>query len=1061
MALRDNLNLSPESAAAEIDRRRKCASAFLKRDHAARDKAFKTEGAQPLGRDKNEVLEGEGSASLEFGNLHSTKSAAVTLSPRSKLRRAVHKLVLISRFNRLSRTKIDSKLDFRDAVSSIRVTRPAGGAVGDDRRDKASHALIMDQHIRESSDYYSYAFRRQLLSDDEVLPWYLIRPDTAPRIAWDVLALLIVVYFSITVPIALSFEVPSTRAGAAFDHFSNVFFIIDIVLSFITTFKVDGVWVDDAKVVRREYMSFWFPIDVISSFPIDWVMMLSSDDGGTSTSSINKIVRLMRLYKMFRLLRLARLFPRVMVHFETSVKVNPAIFKLGKTLVILVMTWHLIGCAYWFVVRSEYGGTRECDALVGRPPRTCFVNHCLCDVDLTRDESRITVLNDMDVSWYDPFNPDIWVPHPMHANSGTFEQYTIAFFFSVEITTSVGNNVSPRSVTEYIFTIVAIVVSLIMYSSIISTVSAYVSNEGGEVAQKRVMREKVVAYLESRRVPFFFQKVILDYFAHRWDTPGTVGVSGKSAEQELLGDLPPAIRSHLSMIVNRDIIARLPIFHLMPIAVYLRQMKRLKTTVFLPSEFIIRQGDVGDSIFFVTRGKVDAVLPNGITVFATHKPGDIFGEHSLLWLSKRDASYRAVNFVDTFEMTRPDFTELYITAPDFIREVQRIDATREKTRLAFEAGTTRGASSPAASPAAPSAQTLDPSGGSGAETAKRGPASSAKVAPLQMMKSSSADDDDTVLSTVRGMRLDAHGASGNGAAIRPNAGVGLDARTVTPSIHSIEPAEPNRLGSNFLSRVSSVESARFNAQASSREMSRSNSLSKFPVPRSVSMPETSVLVAAPTVGASHETTHPRLSLLAEMAARPTIDIGSWHPSSPASNLRPLLRQQSQQFDMAALVAEEELALDEEELAAALLVDDFDSGFGGDDTAANRSAERSHVESSPRHLPAFLQAQRDDRDHGEQPWPNADSSRSSNTFDGASNESIVHKILIPPAPRMFSLRSTPSFPAEARGQGSAVATRAARLLTMPSTGEGNESMRRIGTDFSSENEFVARFQQLRE
>jgi hypothetical protein len=90
-------------------------------------------------------------------------------------------------------------------------------------------------------------------------------------------------------------------------------------------------------------------------------------------------------------------------------------------------------------VRLEYGGTVTCAPEEGRPDRLCFVNQCLCSVDITKDPTLITILtassspgNDThssysseavtDTSWYDPNNPDLWVPPPYMANEDTMSQ---------------------------------------------------------------------------------------------------------------------------------------------------------------------------------------------------------------------------------------------------------------------------------------------------------------------------------------------------------------------------------------------------------------------------------------------------------------------------------------------------------------------------------------------------------------------------------------------------------------------------------------------------------------
>ena len=121
--------------------------------------------------------------------------------------------------------------------------------------------------------------------------------------------------------------------------------------------------------------------------------------------NINKILRMLRLFKLFRLLRLLKLFPKLLAILETSIKIDPSVLLFLRSVLMLLMMWHLMGCSYWYMVRQMYGGTAVCPDIEGRPPRTCFVNQCLCDVDLSRDVTRITLLPGTDSTFYDPDYP--------------------------------------------------------------------------------------------------------------------------------------------------------------------------------------------------------------------------------------------------------------------------------------------------------------------------------------------------------------------------------------------------------------------------------------------------------------------------------------------------------------------------------------------------------------------------------------------------------------------------------------------------------------------------------
>ena len=111
---------------------------------------------------------------------------------------------------------------------------------------------------------------------------------------------------------------------------------------------------------------------------------------------------MLRLFKLVRLLRLLKLFPRLLASLDGTINLDATMLRFSKSVVMLCMMWHMMACAYWFMVRTEYGGMLPCPF---RPEITCFVNQCLCYSDITRDASNITVLPESDITWYDPYYP--------------------------------------------------------------------------------------------------------------------------------------------------------------------------------------------------------------------------------------------------------------------------------------------------------------------------------------------------------------------------------------------------------------------------------------------------------------------------------------------------------------------------------------------------------------------------------------------------------------------------------------------------------------------------------
>jgi CRP-like cAMP-binding protein len=604
--------------------------------------------------------------------------------PQKRFKRAVQRVIFINRFkDHGGGAGDDDTLNGLDAqASSVTGIEPrhrlasAGSVVGKGRSTKRSVAgKSVDAYIKNLVDLYEYAQTRVI--DDKInkekLPWHVIHPDSMIKTSWDIMTLVLVVYFAFMVPYRIGFDIPLTSGEQLFDVMSDVIFIIDLFVSFRTAFKEDGILVYSSGRMAESYMKSWFFIDILASFPIGWFM------SGAETK-VNKLFRMLRLFKLFRILRLIKLFPRIMAMVETSIKLNPSLLRFARSFIILFIIWHNIGCLYYFVAREEYGGVVPCvsaaDAAAGQPigEGFCFVNHCVCRG--SDDASQLQVITDTIDGWYDPRSPDLWVPHFTLANAPLSTQYWQSLFWAVEVTTGIGDDIQPKSDTEVAFTVVMAVLGLVVYSVIIGSAASALQNLDADAATRRQTLETATNFMRARKVPPFFQKIIKDYYEHMWATP-------RDAE-EVFADLPPSLRARLSIVINRDLVDRVPILQTIPADVYIRTVRRLDRATYLPGEYVARQGQGGECMFLIDRGRVDAVLPNGKTVFMTLYPGDFFGESSMLYGTLRDASFRAVDYLDLFIMDKSTFDELSVAAMGFVNEVRRVDAERQAARLRLE-----------------------------------------------------------------------------------------------------------------------------------------------------------------------------------------------------------------------------------------------------------------------------------------------------------------------------------------------------------------------------------------
>ena len=142
----------------------------------------------------------------------------------------------------------------------------------------------------------------------EMLAWKksLIAPNGPRKARWDWFVLLLVFYTSISVPFQLSFYAftnpENNMAFFVLDILIDLCFIVDVGVSWRTSYyDREGVLVTDYVLVRKQYLKFWFWIDIFASFPFQYVgdlILIGSDDTTPAAFKIPSLVKLLRVLRL-------------------------------------------------------------------------------------------------------------------------------------------------------------------------------------------------------------------------------------------------------------------------------------------------------------------------------------------------------------------------------------------------------------------------------------------------------------------------------------------------------------------------------------------------------------------------------------------------------------------------------------------------------------------------------------------------------------------------------------------------------------------------------------------
>jgi monovalent cation:H+ antiporter, CPA1 family len=116
----------------------------------------------------------------------------------------------------------------------------------------------------------------------------------------------------------------------------------------------------------------------------------------------------------------------------------------------------------------------------------------------------------------------------------------------------------------------------------------------------------------------------------------------------------------------RELLAKVPVFRTLPAHEFDRTAELLRPRTFLADDTIVREGEVGDSMFLIGRGVVRVSVGGGgmgLVPIATLLAGEFFGEMAVLSANPRTATVTAVTHCTLYELTRGDLETIALMAP--------------------------------------------------------------------------------------------------------------------------------------------------------------------------------------------------------------------------------------------------------------------------------------------------------------------------------------------------------------------------------------------------------------
>ena len=407
--------------------------------------------------------------------------------------------------------------------------------------------------------------------EDAINDNFYLKPDDKIVLIIDSFILFFSYYNMIYQPLKLvlnNCDISNKVTSIDFDNISNIFIDFLFICDFIINFFKAYYNFDEQLVIRSEkiilnYMKTYFIIDLISAIPYYTIINITSSKNQKTLVKTIKCSKYYNheindIYQIIELLKLIKLVKCISNQNIISSYINNILNKISffetwsfllNTAFLSLMVLHLTACIHIFI------------------SSTAFPN---------------------------------WIVYKNLDTSNFITIYLSSIYFLITTVTSVGyGDITGNSITEFIFQIFLLIIGIIAYSWLISSISNYVkeNNQQNEVFNQKIDILNEIKLEHPSMTKELFDKIYLhlEY----------INLSQKKDKSSLLDSLPPSVKRPLLYEMYKPIIENFSFFKNFKNSEFVhRVISKLKPVLAVKNDLLLEQGEIIEDAIFVKQGRL-------------------------------------------------------------------------------------------------------------------------------------------------------------------------------------------------------------------------------------------------------------------------------------------------------------------------------------------------------------------------------------------------------------------------------------------------------------------------
>lgn len=262
-------------------------------------------------------------------------------------------------------------------------------------------------------------------------------------------------------------------------------------------------------------------------------------------------------------------------------------------------------------------------------------------------------------------------------DAGVYEKYFSCAYGAIIMLFA--GDFTPTNEIERSYGIFMSIIGAVIQATIFGNVAMLISNTNANALAWRKKMDDVNEWMRHNSLEPEIRKRVRMYFDFAFH------LNRRScAAQSWLKELPEGMHSDVLMSLNRRMLEQVPLFKETTQEFIREVVRRLQPQIYLPGDYMIRTGEIGREMYFISRGVAEVIIGEEKSDQPMHtvsilRDGSFFGEIALIdeTSCRRTASVVAMTFIEASKLMKADFEELLEEFPDDAAKVQKIALARK------------------------------------------------------------------------------------------------------------------------------------------------------------------------------------------------------------------------------------------------------------------------------------------------------------------------------------------------------------------------------------------------